>query len=71
MYVEWLHKNNQKHFIKLIQLLHKGNTVEEAMLDSYQFSVMEGWKRFVNETKTFTRTDQSSTASAMLQPYLF
>lgn len=52
MYIEWLHDLNQDHFKQLMRLVHKGNTVEEAMLGSYGFGVLDGWKCFVNEIKT-------------------
>lgn len=49
MYVEWLHDLNEEHFKRLLLLLHADNTVEQAVVESYGFSVADGWLRFVQE----------------------
>jgi len=52
LYVEWLHHQNTEHFKQLIGLLHNGNILEEAMMKSYGFTVLDGWHRFTSEIET-------------------
>lgn len=49
MYVEWLHDTDEVRFKQLLVSLHADNTVEQAMFESYGFSVADGWQRFVQE----------------------
>jgi hypothetical protein len=64
LYVKWLHDLNAVHFKTLIKFLIKGNTVEEAMVSSYGFTVSNGWELFVDEIKTQRiRIDRESEAN--------
>lgn len=51
LFVEWLHDLNEANFKQLMMLLRDGNTVEEAMLESYGFAVADGWQHFTQAIK--------------------
>lgn len=49
MYVVWLHEQDPAAFKHFLEFIYQGETVGEAMLHSYGFTVGEGWERFKNE----------------------
>jgi len=46
MLVEWLYGVNPAQFEALLRQLWAGDTLQQAMLDSYGFGVAEAWRRF-------------------------
>jgi hypothetical protein len=51
LYIEWLHNNDQLSFKNLLLRLRKGDTVEQAMQNTYGYGVKEGWNHFVADIK--------------------
>jgi Peptidase MA superfamily len=49
MYVKWLHDLDNDKFHKLFDHLHKGNTLNEALISVYGFDASAGWESFVGD----------------------
>ena len=52
IYVEWLYTQSPGKFHEVIEFLHEGETLDEAMMKAYGFGAKEGWQRLVNEIET-------------------
>lgn len=51
MYVKWLHDLDDGKFHELFDYLHKGNTLDEALISVFGFGASAGWEIFVRDIK--------------------